>query len=178
MLNKAILMGRITRDLELKQTPNAVSVLSFTIAVERNFARQGEERQTDFIDCVAWRQTAEFISRYFGKGRMIGIVGSVTTRTYQDKNGQNRKVTEIQVEEASFTGEPKQQGQGSAQGGYQQPPQNGGYNQQQPQPNSGYNQQSYQNGNNSNSPQNQQGNDLMINQFDDFGALTDEGVPF
>ena len=80
MLNKVILMGRITHDLELRQTPNGVSVLSFSIAVDRSFARQGEERQTDFIDCVAWRQQAEFISRYFGKGRMIAVEGELQTR--------------------------------------------------------------------------------------------------
>lgn len=113
-LNKAIIMGRITHDLELKQTPNGVSVLSFSVAVERNYAKQGEERQADFIDCVAWRQTAEFISKFFGKGRMIALEGEIQTRTYQDKDGNNRKVTEIVVSQASFTGEKKEGNSGYA----------------------------------------------------------------
>lgn len=114
MLNRAIIMGRITHDLELKQTPSGVSVLSFSVAVERNFVKQGEERQADFIDCVAWRQTAEFISKFFGKGRMIALEGEIQTRTYQDKDGNNRKATEIVVSQASFTGEKKEGGNNSA----------------------------------------------------------------
>ena len=105
MLNKVILMGRITQDLEVKQTPNGVSVLSFTVAVQRSFARQGEERQTDFINCVAWRQQAEFIGRNFRKGRMIAIEGNLRTRTYDDKNGTKHYVTEVYVDNVSFTGE-------------------------------------------------------------------------
>ena len=110
MLNRVILMGRITQDLELKQTQGGTSVLSFTVAVDRNFASQSGERQTDFINCVAWRQTAEFISRYFGKGRMIALEGNLRTRTYDDKNGTRHYVTEVYVDNASFTGEPKQDG--------------------------------------------------------------------
>lgn len=110
MLNKVVLMGRITNDLELKQTPNGVSVLTFNIAVERSYARQGEERQTDFISCVAWRNTAEFICRYFGKGRMIAVIGNLRTRTFDDKNGVRHYVTEVYADEVSFTGEPKQNG--------------------------------------------------------------------
>lgn len=113
MINSVVLMGRITRDLELKQTQNGVSVLSFTVAVDRNYQKQGEEKQSDFIDCVAWRQSAEFISKYFGKGRMIALEGEIQTRTYQDKDGNNRKATEIVVSQASFTGEPKDKTQNS-----------------------------------------------------------------
>lgn len=108
MINTVVLMGRITNDPELKQTPNGVSVLSFTVAVERNFTKQGEEKQSDFISCVAWKQTAEFISRYFGKGRMIAIEGQLRTRTYEDKNGTKHYVTEVYVDQASFTGESKE----------------------------------------------------------------------
>lgn len=107
-LNHVCIMGRITHDLELKQTPNGVSVLSFSVAVDRGYVKQGEERQSDFIDCVAWRNQAEFITKYFGKGRMIALEGEIQTRTYQDKNGNNRKVTEIMVNNVSFTGEAKQ----------------------------------------------------------------------
>ena len=109
MLNRVILMGRITQDLELKTTQSGVSVLSFTIAVDRNYARQGEERQTDFIDCVAWRQQAEFINRYFGKGRMIAVEGSLQKRSYDAKDGSKRWVTEVVVDSVSFTGERAQQ---------------------------------------------------------------------
>ncbi len=109
MLNRVILMGRITQDLDLKNTPSGVSVLTFNIAVERSFAKQGEERQADFITCVAWRQTADFISKYFAKGRMIAIEGNLRTRNYEDKNGSKHYVTEVYVDNASFTGEAKQQ---------------------------------------------------------------------
>ena len=108
MINKVIIMGRITQDLELKQTPSGVSVLSFTVAVDRSYAKQGEEKQTDFISCVAWKQTAEFISRYFGKGRMIAVEGQLRTRTYEDKKGVKHYVTEVYVDNVSFTCEKKQ----------------------------------------------------------------------
>lgn len=103
MINKVILMGRITQDLELKQTPNGISVLAFTVAVDRN----SKDKQTDFISCVAWRQTAEFIAKFFGKGRMIAVEGQLRTRTYDDKNGVKHYVTEVYVDNASFTGEAK-----------------------------------------------------------------------
>lgn len=109
MLNRVILMGRITQELELKQTPNGTFVLSFSIAVDRSYSKQGEERQTDFINCVAWRQQAEFISKYFGKGRMIAIEGNLRTRNYDDKNGVKRYVTEVFVDSVSFTGEKSAQ---------------------------------------------------------------------
>lgn len=108
MLNRVVLMGRITQELELKQTQNGTAVLSFTVAVERSFTKQGEEKQADFIACVAWKNQAEFISKYFAKGRMIAIEGNLRTRTYDDKNGTKHYVTEIYVDSVSFTGEAKQ----------------------------------------------------------------------
>lgn len=108
MYNKVILMGRITKDLEIKTTPAGVSVLSFSIAVERSYAEKGQERKTDFINCVAWRQTAEFISKFFTKGSMILIEGELQTRQYQNKDGKNITVTEVIVSSSSFTGEKKQ----------------------------------------------------------------------
>ncbi len=102
-MNKAILVGRLTADPELKSTPSGVNVCSFTVAVDRRFVRAGEERKADFINCVAWRQTAEFISRFFSKGRMIGLIGSIQTRTWKDKDGNNRYATEVVVDEAYFT---------------------------------------------------------------------------
>lgn len=85
MLNRVIIMGRLTADPELRQTPNGVSTCQITVAVDRNYSSQGGERQTDFITVVAWRQTAEFISRYFAKGKMIIVEGNLRTRTYDDK---------------------------------------------------------------------------------------------
>jgi single-strand DNA-binding protein len=111
MINNVVLMGRITAPLELKITPSGTDVLQFTVAVDRDYAKQGEERQADFISCVAWRQTADFISRYFDKGRMIALTGRLQSRTYDDKNGSKHYVTELIVDKASFTGEAKQQSQ-------------------------------------------------------------------
>ena len=88
MLNTAVIMGRLTADPELRQTPNGVSVTSFTVACDRNYSsRSGGERPCDFIDVVAWRQTAEFVCKYFSKGSMIIVQGSIQTRMYQDRNG-------------------------------------------------------------------------------------------
>ncbi len=99
-MNKVILLGRLTRDVELRTTPSGVSVCSFSIAVNRRFAKDGQ-RDADFISCVAWRNTAEFISKYFSKGRMIGIVGSLTTGRYE-KDGQTHYTTDVTVDEAYF----------------------------------------------------------------------------
>jgi single-strand DNA-binding protein len=109
-ISRTVILGRITQDLELKQTPNGVSVLSFTVAVDRNYTK-GEEKQSDYISCVAWKERAEFISRYFGKGRMIAVEGQLRTRTYEDKNGSKHYVTEVYVDNASFTGEKKAENQ-------------------------------------------------------------------
>lgn len=96
--NKVIIGGRLTADVELKQTPSGVSVTAFSIAVNR----KGAERKTDFLDVIAWRQTAEFISKYFKKGSSICVVGSLQKREWTDKNGQKRYATEVIAEEASF----------------------------------------------------------------------------
>ena len=104
MLNIVALMGRLVYDPELKTTQNGTNVCSFRIAVDRSFARQGEERKADFIDVTAWRQTAEFVSKYFQKGSMIAIEGSLQTRQYQDKNGNNRTATEVLASQVSFCG--------------------------------------------------------------------------
>lgn len=112
MFNLVVLTGRLTADPELKTTPNGIPVTSFSIAVNRNY-RAGEEQQTDFINIVAWRQRAEFITKYFKKGSMIGIEGSIQTRRYQDKNGNNRTAFEVVVNNAQFV-ESKRDGAGSA----------------------------------------------------------------
>lgn len=101
MFNLVVLTGRLTADPELKTTPNGIPVTTFSIAVNRNY-RAGEEQQTDFINIVAWRQRAEFITKYFKKGNLIGIEGSIQTRRYQDKNGNNRTAFEVVVNNAQF----------------------------------------------------------------------------
>ncbi len=100
-LNKVILGGRITKDVELKQTTAGVAVVSFSIAVNRKHVANGQQT-ADFLDVTAWRQTAEFISRYFRKGSSICIVGSLQTRSWEDKNGNKRTVTEVVADEAMF----------------------------------------------------------------------------
>ncbi|MBP1579640.1 MAG: single-stranded DNA-binding protein [Oscillospiraceae bacterium] len=110
MYNKVILMGRITHDLELKTTPSGVNVCSFSIAVDRRFQQKGEEKKSDFFNIVAWRQQADFVTRYFGKGRMILVEGELQTRSYTDKNGMNVRVTEVIADRLCFTGEKSQGG--------------------------------------------------------------------
>lgn len=110
MLNCAILMGRLTADPELRTTGNGTSVTSFSVAVDRRFQRQGEERQTDFINVVAWRQTAEFVTRYFHKGSMIAVQGSIQTRNYEDKNGNKRTAVEVVADNVSFCGSKAETG--------------------------------------------------------------------
>ncbi len=133
--NRAILMGRITHDLELRTTPNGISVCHFQIAVDRRFQAKGEERKSDFFRITAWRQTAEFVTRYFRKGSMILVEGELQTSTYTDKNGNNVNAVEIVADQISFTGEKAnnpQNGTGSYgnAGGYQQNGYgNGGYSQ-------------------------------------------------
>ena len=102
-MNRAILMGRLTKDVEMRQTPNGNSVARFTIAVNRRFAKEGQQ-QADFINCVAWRQTGEFIARYFQKGSMIAVVGSIQSRSWDGQDGKKQYATEVVVDEAYFTG--------------------------------------------------------------------------
>ena len=102
MLNVVVLTGRLVADPELRHTSSDIAVTSFTIAVNRRFARLDEERQTDFIDIVAWRNTAEFICKYFSKGQLIAIEGSIQTGSYQDKDGNKRKTFEIVARDAQF----------------------------------------------------------------------------
>lgn len=129
MLNHIVIMGRLTRDPELRYTQSGVPVASYTVAVDRDFADQSGERPTDFIDCVAWRQTGEFVSRYFQKGSMIVTEGRLQSRKWQDRDGNNRTSWEINADRVYF-GESKRNDQ---QGGYQQGQQQGyaqGYGQQ------------------------------------------------
>ena len=108
MLNKVILIGRFTRDPELRSTPQGTSTCSFSLAVDRNYQSAGGERQADFINCVAWRQTAEFISKYFQKGNMICVEGSIQTRSWKDNEGNNRYATEVVVDRSHFVESKKE----------------------------------------------------------------------
>ena len=113
MLNHIDIMGRLVQDPVLRTTQTGVNVASFTVAVERDFGgRDGSDRQTDFIDCVAWRQTGEFVSKYFQKGRMIVVSGRLQSRKWQDRDGNNRTSWEIQADNVYF-GDSKRDGDGS-----------------------------------------------------------------
>lgn len=106
MLNTVVLMGRLTADPELRHTSNDIAVTSFTLAVDRSYVRSGSERVTDFINVVAWRNTAEFVSKYFNKGQLVAVQGSIQTRTYQDKDGNKRYAVEVVADNVYFA-EPK-----------------------------------------------------------------------
>ena len=112
MLNTAILMGRLTADPELRYTTSNIPVTSFTLAVDRAY-RSGEERQTDFINIVAWRQRAEFVSKWFHKGQLVAVEGSIQTRRYTDKDGNKRTTYDVVVDSADFCGSKAESG-GSA----------------------------------------------------------------
>ncbi len=113
MLNCAVIMGRLTADPELRQTPSGVSVTRFTVAVDRGYVKAGEERKADFINVVAWRQTAEFVSRYFQKGSMIAVQGSIQTGSYE-KDGVKRYTVEISADNVSFCGSKSETGTSGA----------------------------------------------------------------
>ena len=110
MLNNSVIMGRLTADPELRQTPSSVSVTRFTVAVDRAYVKQGEERKTDFINVIAWRQLAEFICRNFNKGKMIAVIGSIQTGSYE-KDGVKHNTFEIVADNVFFCG-AKNEGQG------------------------------------------------------------------
>ena len=134
MLNKAILMGRLTRDPERRYTQNNTPVATFTLAIDRSYSR-GQERQTDFIDIVAWRRTAEFVSQWFTKGMMAVVVGSIQSRRWQDKNGNNRTSIEVVADEVQF-GESKRSREANGNAGYQDNGYQGGYSEMQSAPRS------------------------------------------
>ena len=157
MLNRVILMGRLVSDPELKTTGSGLSVTSFRIAIDRNYVKSGEERKADFIDIVAWRNTAEFVCKYFGKGSLIAVEGQLQSRTYQAKDGTNRYVVEVVADNVSFTGERRdnsgyqQQQYGGSQYGSQPSYQNQNYGRAPQQQTQSFQQQpaSYQNGSDS-----------------------------
>ena len=101
-LNHIDIMGRLTKDVELRRTPSGVAVASFTLAVDRDFKEKGGEKETDFIECVAWRNTAEFVEKYFSKGRVAVVSGRLQIRSWQDKDGNKRKTAEVVAENIYF----------------------------------------------------------------------------
>ncbi len=111
MLNVVAIMGRLVADPELRTTPAGHSVCSFRIACDRSYVQQGQERQADFIDIVAWRHQADFVSKYFQRGSLIAVEGSLQTRQYQDKNGNNRTAVEVVANNISFAGAKRQDAQ-------------------------------------------------------------------
>ena len=117
MINMVALMGRLTFEPELRTTPSGVSVIRFQVACDRNYQRSGQDRQADFIDCVAWRQTAEFISRYFHKGSMIAVEGSIQTSNFTDKSGTKRKQIEVLANNVSFCGSKSENSSQGTQSG-------------------------------------------------------------
>ena len=151
-LNKVIIMGRITNDLEVRQTQSGITVLSFTIALDN-----GKDKPAYFIDCVAWKKSAEFIAEYFDKGRLIAIEGKMSTRAWEDKQGNKRKTTEVIVDSASFTGE-RPQVNGNA-------------------PQSGFSGQGY-NGTSQVVATPNSGNSVDLTDFEDADVLSEDGIPF
>ena len=134
MLNHITIMGRLTRAPELRRTGSGIAVASFTVAVDRDFGgREGGEKETDFIDCVAWRQTGEFVSKYFTKGRMIVVSGRLQIRNWTDKEGNKRRTAEVVADNCYFGDSKRDSDSGSsygsnAYGGYSAPaPSYGGY---------------------------------------------------
>ena len=111
-MNKVILMGRLTRDPENRVSQSGISVTSFSLAVDRGYQKAGEERQTDFINCVAFSNTADFIKRFFVKGQLVLVMGSIQTRTWEGQDGKKNYVTEVVVSEAHFTGDRRDSNKG------------------------------------------------------------------
>lgn len=124
MLNVVAIMGRLVADPELKTTPAGISVCTFRIACDRNFVQQGQQRQADFIDVVAWRHNADFLCKYFAKGSMVAVQGCLQTRQYQDRNGSNRTAVEVVADSLSFAGSNKKPGGQAVDDGGEAPPSN------------------------------------------------------
>ena len=118
MLNQIVIMGRLTRDPELRRTGSGIAVTSFTLAVDRDFSgKDSGEKETDFIDCVAWRQTGEFVSKYFTKGRMAVVTGRLQIRGWTDKDGNKRRTAEVIADSVYFGDSKKESDSGSSYGG-------------------------------------------------------------
>lgn len=115
MINRVVLTGRLTRDPDVKSTQSGISVVSFTLAVDRQFRNPNGSRDADFINCVAWRKRAEALAQYTHKGSLIGVEGRLQTRSYQDKQGKNRQATELVIDNFAFLDSKKDQGRSTSQ---------------------------------------------------------------
>lgn len=122
MINVVAIMGRLVADPELKTTPAGINVCTFRIACDRSFAQQGQQRQADFIDVVAWRHNADFLCKHFAKGQLVAVQGRLQTRQYQDRNGNNRTAVEIVADSLSFAGSSKKPGGQAVDDGGEAPP--------------------------------------------------------
>lgn len=122
MLNVVAIMGRLVADPELKTTPAGINVCTFRIACDRSFIQQGQQRQTDFIDVVAWRHNADFLCKHFAKGGMVAVQGRLQTRQYQDRNGNKRTAVEVVADSLSFAGSSKKPGGQAVDEGGEAPP--------------------------------------------------------
>ena len=125
MLNKIVIMGRLTRDPEIRQTGSGKNVANFSVAVDRDFKNQNGERETDFIDCVAWGSTGDFVGKYFAKGSMIVVSGRLQLRNWEDDNGNKRKNAEINVENVYFGGDSKRSDAGNSEAAQEYSPLSG-----------------------------------------------------
>ena len=175
MINNVVLVGRLTKDAELRYTPNQVAVATFTLAVNRRFKEQNGEREADFINCVIWQKSAENLANWCKKGSLIGITGRIQTRNYENQQGQRVYVTEVVAESFQLLESRKDNSQGAPQNnqGYQQP-QNSN---QQPKNNYQQNNQGYQQPNNQGFNQGQQGSffdGMTTNPMD----ISDDDLPF
>ena len=178
MLNHITIMGRLTRDPELRRTGSGIAVASFTVAVDRDFGgRDGGEKETDFIDCVAWRQTGEFVSKYFSKGRMIVVSGRLQIRSWTDKDGNKRRTAEVVADNCYFGDSKRDSDGGNAYGGNSYGGGNNGYGS-----GSSYGGNSYGGGNNYNAGGNNHGGYAAPAQpaASDFAMLEDDDaqLPF
>lgn len=122
MINVVAIMGRLVADPELKTTPAGINVCTFRIACDRSFVQQGQQRQADFIDVVAWRHNADFLCKYFAKGSMVAVQGRLQTRQYQDRNGNKRTAVEVVADSLSFAGSSKKPGGQAVDEGGEAPP--------------------------------------------------------
>ena len=122
MLNSVIMMGRLTADPELRHTPNNVAVTSFTIAVDRTYTPKGQEKQTDFINIITWRSTAEFVSRYFRKGQLVAVQGSIQTGQYTDRDGNKRTTFDVVADNVFFAEKKAESGETKQGAGYDHSP--------------------------------------------------------
>ncbi|UOQ83785.1 single-stranded DNA-binding protein [Gracilibacillus salinarum] len=174
MLNRVVLVGRLTKDPDLRYTPNGVAVANFTVACNRPFSNQQGQREADFINCVTWRRQAENLANYMGKGSLVGVDGRIQTRSFDNQEGQRVFMTEVVADSIQFL--ETRNGSGGGQGGQPNNQESQGYNPNQNQPSQGNQNQFNHNNNNNN-----QGNSGNDNPFQDSGEpidISDDDLPF